>query len=256
MNASIRTPLYIRHQNAADLGSWSVARDVAWDRVPALTSDGSTLPVNGLRDACLIEAVQLVTLGRLAADLAPQVDASIALAIVLQESAKHFHALRLYLDTSRARPRLTDAEIADARASVTSLPSRLEPIGASVGLLKAVHMASHFYRTLASRSQEPVLRDLLRLIAADKVRHGRMAADVLESWVESDRSLAPRVKDAAEHVSAFAGDQTELQSRGGWPTSEHAPLRSLVMRLERICAPTSNFDFGQIRLDPPTLAAV
>ncbi len=243
MNPSIRTPLHVRHQTAADLGNWSVARDVQWNRVPRLEGEGS-VPVNGIREACLIEAVQLVTLARLAADVATDMDASVALAIVATESAKHFHALRLYLESCHARPRLTDTEIAGARAAVVNFPARLAPIEGAVGLLKAAHMASHFYRTLASRSREPVLRDLLRLIAADKVRHGRMASDILECWVESDRRLATRVMAVAGQLGDLERATVPMTDRD-WPPAERAPLRTLGMRLERICGRHAAQDVGR-----------
>lgn len=234
MNRSLRTPLYVRHQNAADLGSWSVARDIAWDRVPRISTKSPSVPVGGLRDACLIESVQLVTLAQLAAHVAADVDASIALGILAGEGAKHFHALRLYLDTSNARPRLTDAEIDVARTSAVEGPFTVDPVDASVGVLKSTHMASHFYRALAARTREPVLRDLLRLIAADKVRHGRMAADVLEEWVATDRALAPRVRRAADRLHGVDAPSPRPLSLD-WPPADRAPLRTLVMRLERIC---------------------
>ncbi len=254
MNTSLRTPLYVRHQTAADLGNWSVTRDIAWDRVPKQGQSATQIPQDALRDACLTEAAQLVTLSRLAADVASDMDASVAVAIISQESAKHFHALRLYLDSCEARPFLSDADVADARAKVANFPHRLDTLEASVGLLKSMHMASHHYRALAQRSREPILRDLLRLIAADKVRHGRMAADVLEGWVESDRTLAPRVKGAASRLEALNRGMEPMGKRG-WPSAEQAPLRTLVMRLERICDRIWVQDLRPITLDANSWAA-
>lgn len=253
MNRSLRTPLYVRHQNAADLGSWSVARDIAWDRVPRIEAGGPFVPAEGLRDACLIESVQLVTLAQLSAQVAADVDASVALGILAGEGAKHFHALRLYLDSANARPRLTDAEIDAARASAAEGPPNGDPVDASVGVLKATHMASHLYRALAARTREPVLRDLLRLIAADKVRHGRMAADVLEEWVATDRGMAPRVKKAAARLEGVDSPAPRPMNLD-WPPAERAPLRTLAMRLERICGSEVGARVIPGRLDSSLLA--
>jgi len=234
-----RTPLYVRHQTAADLAAWSVARDIGWDRIRPGRNTTPAATLDALRDACLTEAVQLVAVGRLAAVVAEDMDGSVAASIVAGEGAKHFHALRLYLDASGHRPVLTEREVDQSRREALDVELPVDSVECVVGLLLSEHLASGTYRALAGRTEDSVLRDLLRLIAADKVRHARMAADVLEKWVEKDRSLATRISQAAAVLHAYGAQPGRPGSRersggSGWPVGHSASVRTLANRLERI----------------------
>ena len=54
--SSTAQPLYVRHAEAADRGSWSVERDVSWDGIDADTALGQPELLAQIRDAALIES--------------------------------------------------------------------------------------------------------------------------------------------------------------------------------------------------------
>ena len=236
MDDVIRTALYVRHQTAADLAHWSAARDIPWNRVHVGDEPGDEDLYGAVRQAAVAQAIQVDRLlalsGMVAADMTPpDLDAALALSIVTAEVGKHFHALRLYLDRVQARPHLSDREVEEARRDARSTP-QCDPVRALVLLMRGCHIEAQGIRTLAARARGPVLRDLLRLIAADKVRHGRMAADLLERWVESDRRIAARVRAAARsRPDSLLGTDME----NGWPADADIAMRTLDTRLARIC---------------------
>lgn len=225
MDDPLRTALYVRHQTAADLAHWSPARDIAWERTPVGHANPEQTAV--LRAAVLEEAATLGRLAHLIGRTVRNPDAGLSLAILAQETGKHFHALRLYLDRAHARPPLSEREIERARTRYLDglVP---EPVEGLVAVLRGAHLGAHHYRTLAARDRGSVLSDLLRLIAADKVRHGRMIADLLEDWVGSDRRIAPRVRAATDRW-----DQGNEHPRVG-PEASGVVLRTLRTRLDRI----------------------
>jgi len=239
MDDTIRTTLYVRHQTAADLAGWSPSRDIAWNQTSPADRERDADILARIREACLTEAANLSRLVRLSQAVADDLDAVLAISIVTQETGKHFHALRLYLERVEARPQITDREIAAVRAEATA-SAEPDQVSATVSLLLNGHVAAQHYRGMAARADGPVLPDLLRLIAADKVRHGRMACDLLERWVEADRRIAPRVQASAERLER--AQSATHAARSSWSVQAQVALRTLASRLARIC--------GQERIPP------
>ncbi|HEX5830817.1 MAG TPA: hypothetical protein VFY16_07560, partial [Gemmatimonadaceae bacterium] len=92
----------------------------------------------------------------------------------------------------------------------------------------------------------PVLRGLLRRIAADEVRHARSAEDLLRARLTADPALVPLVLDAAADFHHYGE-----RAVGALPVAEPgdpAALRGLVRRVERLCG-TRLVDHLKRRLD-------
>ena len=231
--------LYARHAAAADRGGWSVERDVRWraaDRGRAVARPDIRAAV---RDAAVIESFHPVHMGELLEAAWDDVDAGAAFSLELYEGFKHFHALRTYLDLVGYEPAITDDELvsvrrsaradaADAAAAERGLVERL------VDFMLSEHLAHYFFRRLGEQAPEPVLAELLSLIAADEVRHAQSASDLIAKRVAADRArVVPRVLHAATHFQHF-GERVVAAVPVAMPGDPLA-IRSFARRIERLC---------------------
>src|SRR4051812_43840003 len=165
-------PLYARHARAADRAAWSVERDVRWAEIDRERALAQPAILAKLRDAALIESFHPVNLSRLIRFAWDDIDAGVVFSLEMYEGFKHFHALRLYLDTVGYEPRITDAELRAIRerADRDDLDPT-EPVAPLVEFMLSEHLAAYFFRRLGEQADEAQLRILLGLIAVDEVRH-------------------------------------------------------------------------------------
>jgi hypothetical protein len=226
--------LYVRHARAADRGGWSVERDVRWGDVDPTLALADPQLLAHLRDAALIEAYHPVHLQKLLAETWDDVDAGVVFSLELYEGFKHFHALRTYLDTVGYEPALSDEDIVEMRrvARATDVGS-YDLIERLVEFMLSEHLASYFFRRIGERAREPVLAELLTLIAADEVRHAQSAADLLEKRIAADPSVVSRVLDAATSFHHF-GERAIGDVPVALPGDPLA-IRSFARRVERLC---------------------
>ena len=228
------TPLYARHAAAADRGSWSVERDVAWGEIDAAAARARPDLLAQLRAAALIEAFHPVHLPRLFQLAWDDVDAGVAFSLEAYEGFKHFHALRRYLDAVGYEPAITDEEIVDSRRAGAAEDAKARPLlERLVEFMLSEHLAFYFFRRHAEQAPELVLRDLLHRIAADEVRHAQSAADLIANRLRADRSLVPRVLDAAACFRHFG-----VQAVGEVPVAmpgDPLAIRTFARRIERLC---------------------
>ncbi|MGH7481892.1 MAG: hypothetical protein ACRELV_07020 [Longimicrobiales bacterium] len=227
-------PLYVKHAAAADRGAWSVERDVRWSAIDAAKAHSRPDLLNALRDAALIEAYHPVNLAALLRLTWNDVDAGVVFSIEAYEGFKHFHALRTYLDVVGHEPRITDDEIvATRRAQAQDEPNADQLMERLVEFMLSEHLAVYFFRRLGEQAPEPVLGELLALIAADEIRHAQSAADLIRKRVDADRGLVPLVLDAATRFRHFGeraiGDVPVAQP--GDPLA----IRTFARRIERVC---------------------
>lgn len=226
--------LYARHAAAADRGEWSVERDIRWtaiDRTQALAERGILAK---LRDAVLIESFHPVNLARLMRLTWDDVDAGVVFSLESYEGFKHFHSLRRYLEAVGYHPVITDDELVGLRRTPAALEVQPhELIGRLVEFMLSEHLAAYFFRRLAAQTGEPVLRSLLRLIAADEVRHAQSASDLLAKRIVADPGVIPQVLDAAVHFRHFGAEVVP-----DVPVAEpgdSTAIRTFAMRIERLC---------------------
>jgi hypothetical protein len=227
-------PLYVRHAAASDRGAWSVERDVAWERIDRERALGQPDLLGRLRDAALIESFHPVNLARLMRVCHDDVDAGVCFSLEAYEGFKHFHALRRYLDVVGFEPSITEEELVRIREGTRDRDVPPEgAIEALVGFMLSEHLASYFFRRLAERAREPVLADMLRLIAADEVRHAQSASDLIAKRIARDDSLVPRVLDAATSFRHY-GSEVVGEVPVAMPGDEVA-IRTFAGRIERLC---------------------
>jgi hypothetical protein len=224
---------YVRLAAAADRGQWSVERDVRWTAVDAARAHARPELLAQLRDAALIESFHPVHLGWMLDEVWDDVDAGAAISLELYEGFKHFHALRTYLDAVGFAPAITNEEIVDIRAAARAIGRRGTLVERLVEFMLSEHLASYFFRRVGEQAQDPVLAELLALIAADEVRHAQAASDLLAARIAADRRLIPVVLDAATHFHHF-GEQAVADVPVALPGDPLA-IRSFARRVERLC---------------------
>jgi hypothetical protein len=226
--------LYARCASAADRGGWSVERDIHWSTIDRQRAYATPELLAQLRDAALIESFHPVNLGRLLKLTWDDVDASVVFSVELYEGFKHFHALRTYLETIDYTPAITDSELVEIRrqGAGTEIPAD-ELIDRLVEFMLSEHLATYFFRRLAEQALEPVLRELLTLIAADEVRHAQSASDLIAKRLAADPTLVPRVLHSAAHFRHFGEEVVSVVpvAQPGDPVA----IRSFAKRIERLC---------------------
>ena len=102
-----------------------------------------------------------------------------------------------------------------------------------VEFMLSEHLASYFFRRLADQAVEPVLTELLTLIAADEVRHAQSASDLIAKRITADANVVPRVLEAAVNFHHF-GERAVSAVPVALPGDEVA-IRSFAKRIERLC---------------------
>ena len=226
--------LYERHAAAADRGGWSVEHDIAWSEIDVEKARACPDVLDHLRAAALIESFHPVNLTRLLRMAWDDVDACVAFSLEGYEGFKHFHALRTYLDAVGHEPAITDEEIVDIRRSAAGASADSdELVPHLVEFMLSEHLASYFFRRLAEQSEDDVLTRLLRLIAADEVRHAQSASDLIAKRVAADPAIVPRVLEAAVHFQHF-GEQAIGEVPVAMPGDPLA-IRTFARRIERLC---------------------
>jgi hypothetical protein len=233
-SALIRPHLYARFASAAERGTWSIDRDIAWHAVDRARAHAQPDILTALRDAALIESFHPVNLARFLRALWDDVDGCAAVGLEMYEGFKHFHALRMYLDIVRFEPAITDDELVDLRRD--SAAHDFDPADVLEHLVEFMlseHLAAYFFRRLSERAEEPVLAELLRYIAADEVRHAQSASDLIARRLARDPSLTDRVLDAAVSFHHY-GEEAIGEVPVAMPGDPIA-IRTFAERIERLC---------------------
>src|SRR5690606_12233006 len=109
-----------------------------------------------------------------------------------------------------------------------------ELISKLVEFMLSEHLAAYFFRRLGEQAEEPQLARLLRVIAADEVRHAQSASDLIAKRIRADPSIIPDVLHAAASFRHFG----EEPLGGAVPVAMHGDplaLRTFVRRIERLC---------------------
>jgi hypothetical protein len=227
-------PLYLRHARAADRAAWSVERDVDWAAIDPARALAEPDILAKLRDAALIESFHPVNLSRLIRFAWDDIDAGVVFSLEMYEGFKHFDALRRYLEAVGYQPAITDADLRDIRhrADRDDLDPA-DPVGPLVEFMLSEHLAAYFFRRLGNQADEPQLRALLGLIAADEVRHAQSASDLIARRLAADPGLAPLVLRAGatfRHYGTEAVGDVPVAMPG-----DDTAIRTFAERIERLC---------------------
>jgi hypothetical protein len=240
-------PLYARHAAAADRGGWSVERDIRWHEIDREKAYARPALLTALRAAALIESYHPVHLAGLLFSTRDDIDAGVVFSLELYEGFKHFHALRRYLEAVAFEPRITEEELVGIRrrkqapgtngtADEAGAAARDRPddvVERLVDFMLSEHLAAYFFRRLGEQALEPVLAELLELIAADEVRHAQSASDLIAKRIEADAANVTRVLNAAVHFRHY-GENAVAAVPVAQPGDPLA-IRTFARRIERLC---------------------
>lgn len=234
ISAPGRDRLYVRHAAAAELGAWSVERDIRWGAIDPKRALSRPDLLARLRDAAIVESYHPVNIARLLRLASDDVDAGALLSLELYDGFKHFHALRTYLDVIEYEPAITDDDILAARRGAVDDPLHPdELIERLVIFMLSEHLASYFFRRLGEQAPEPILAELLSLIAADEARHAQSTSDLLAKRIAGNRSIIPCVLDAASRFRHFGENAI-----GAVPVAQPGDplaIRTFAARIEHLC---------------------
>lgn len=191
--------------------AWSLAGDIRWGAIDVQRARAQADLLRAVRRAALAAAVRPVRVSALLQTLTTDVHGSAVCSLDLYDGLKHFHALRVYLETVEHTPAISDGELAAAREAEARETHTSDDIRGMVAFLLMQHLSAHNFRRLGAQSEEPVLAEILELIAADEIRHARCMSEVLRARIHLDSDAAARVnvdvdrlRDARERRTAGA----------------------------------------------------
>jgi hypothetical protein len=234
ISATPQDRLYVRHAAAAELGAWSVQHDIRWDAIDRDRARTRPELLDRLREAAIVESYHPVYIARLLRLASGDVDAGALLSLELYDGFKHFHGLRTYLDIVEHEPEITDHDILAARRRAnddTMHPGEL--VEQLVVFMLSEHLASYFFRRLGEQAPEPVLAELLSLIAAHVARQAQGTSEMIAKRFANDRSVIARILESASRFRHFAADAVGMVpvAQAGDPLA----IRTFAARIEQLC---------------------
>jgi hypothetical protein len=173
---------------------WSLS-DLPWDQINRKCIDEPTLAA--VHGAMLIESHNPVYASYLLARFRNDFPMTNFLALWTYEEFKHFAGLKTYLELAEGRPldRVTE-ELVDTRAGDWSLPAHYTDLMLTTYSMVQELVTGIFYKSVAQRVREPILRTLLAQIGKDEYRHCQFYFDYCKRLLDADRSRLDEV-DAA-----------------------------------------------------------
>ena len=235
------TSLYVRHAAAAERGAWSVSSVIDWDVIDRELAYRTPNVLSAVRDAVLIESFHPVNLARLMRASWDDIDAGVCFSLEAYEGFKHFHALRTYLEAIAYEPAITTSELVALREPAAFVDIDADQlIERLVEFMLSEHLASYFFRRLGEQAPEPVLANLLALIAADEVRHAQSASDLIAKRIALDPDLVHVVLDAATTFHHFGEEAIGVVPVA--QPGDAVAIRTFISRIERLSwsAPASS----------------
>jgi hypothetical protein len=156
--------------------------------------------------------------------------ATAVFSIQLYESYKHFHVFNQYLHRVGYHP-IEDDELRAIRQRNQGL--RYED---GTGLLTRYMMSEHFaafhFMKDAQHAREPVLRDILKLVGRDELRHTQFAYDLLALRIQRDAGQAAKVREAARgfrHIGLAVVSDIPVAER-----NEFAAIITVSQKIKRL----------------------
>jgi hypothetical protein len=98
------------------------------------------------------------------------------------------------------------------------------------------HFAAHHFFKDARRAPEPVLRQILHLVAKDEVRHCQFAFDLLKSHLEEHPHQVPDVLDEAlhfRHIGELVIDEMPIAQK-----NDFAAIVAINRKIQRLTGKT------------------
>ena len=187
--------IYADYLSTSEMQRWILDTDVFWDDIDLTLARSQPELLNRVRDSALIESFFPIFTSRAIECLWDDPSATAVFSVQLYESYKHFHVFNQYLERVAYRP-IEDDELVMVRRRNAGL--RYDD---GTRLLTRYMMSEHFaafhFMTDARLAREPVLKQILKLVGRDELRHTQFAYDLLALRIQRNRREALKVLDAA-----------------------------------------------------------
>jgi len=188
---------YGDYLTTSEMNRWILDTDIAWDQIDPATAQSQPELLERIRSSALIESFFPIFTPRALDLLWDQPTATALFSVQLYESYKHFHVFAQYLEAVGYRP-ISEEEIIEVRQR--NLGFRY-PCAARLltRYMMSEHFAAHHFFKDARQCAEPVLAQILHLVARDEVRHCQFAFELLGDHLRRAPDDAPAVLDEAAH---------------------------------------------------------
>ena len=187
--------IYADYLSTSEMHRWILDTDVSWDDIDLALARSQPDLLDRVRDSALIESFFPIFTSRAIECLWDDPSATAVFSVQLYESYKHFHVFNQYLERVAYRP-IEDDELVMVRRRNAGL--RYDD---GTRLLTRYMMSEHFaafhFMTDARLAREPVLKQILKLVGRDELRHTQFAYDLLALRIQRNRREALKVLDAA-----------------------------------------------------------
>jgi hypothetical protein len=222
--------IYERYFETAERQRWKLETDIPWSEldVPLAKRDEQTL--HTLRDAALIESfAPMFALKGLEAWWDSVEESAIA-SIQFYEEYKHYFALKKYL--AAVGVEIPDRELIALREPRIEMHYS-DRVRQLANYMISEHFTAWFYQRLLDRTEEPVLKTLLRFLVSDEFRHCNVYYSLLEERIARDRAVVDTVLDEVFHfrhqASEALGERVPLSMK-----NDFQALLAFWKRVERL----------------------
>ncbi len=204
--------VYETHLAAAERAAWPLETGVRWADIDLAAAAREESVLAALHDAAIIEGYLPVFAPRLMQLLWDDVDATAVLSLELYEGLRHYTAIKRYLDAVGYAPAvLSEDALVESRAralAATHLADKSVPMLTNFACSEL--FAAYFFLRLSRETREPVLAELLKLIASDEFRHASAGADLLAKRVRADPTVADEILEAASNFRHYGADVVDV----------------------------------------------
>ena len=187
--------IYADYLSTAEMHRWILDTDISWDQIDPNLGRSQPDLLDRVRDSALIESFFPVFTSRAIECLWDDPSATAVFSVQLYESYKHFHVFNQYLERVGYRP-IEDEELVTIRRRNARLRYE-DGTRLLTRYMMSEHLAAFHFLKDAGVAREPVLKQILRLVGRDELRHTQFAYDLLALRIQRDRHEALKVLDAA-----------------------------------------------------------
>ena len=187
--------IYADYLSTSEMHRWILDTDIAWDDINIALARSQPDLLERVRDSALIESFFPIFTSRAMECLWDDPGATAVFSVQLYESYKHFHVFNQYLERVGHRP-IGDGELVRIRGRNAGLRYQ-DGTGLLTRYMMSEHFAAFHFMTDARLAREPVLKQILKLVGRDELRHTQFAYDLLALRIQRDRREAVKVLDAA-----------------------------------------------------------
>ena len=188
---------YGDYLTTSEMTRWILDTDIPWNDIdPALALSQPDV-LDRVRASALIESFFPIFTPRALDLLWDNITATAIYSIQLYESYKHFHVFAQYLEAVDYRP-IKEDELVELRRRNLGL-SYDNPARLLTRYMMSEHFAAHSFFKDSRRAAEPVLRQILHLVAKDEVRHCQFGYELLDAHLRRHPEDVDEVCDEALH---------------------------------------------------------